>query len=561
MFLAASCLLAISLDPTQPSRYAPLAFVLLAAYTVHSLITLTLVRFGTASTPSFRFTIHAIDIVWPSLIGFFTEGPNSPFFALFTFVLLAAASRWGFQETMATAAATIVLLLIEVLVINPELARALEGRYTSNQLIMRALYLLIMGYLLGFLGEEEKQLRTETTGIARAVARAQAETGLLGAMRAVFDEALHMFGARAALLSVREERTGRAYLWEARRDHPSDDLDLVLSELDPTRREQYRFDAPGDVWHVFRGKGARRDVLYNLLAVDEEGKRRKDAVWTPPAAFLQARNFRTLLGAAINLGNEMSGCLLIFEPVPAPTRDAAVLFFQTLCHQVTPAVYSTYLTHRLRSRVGAVERARVARELHDGVIQALIGLEMQVDVMRRQIDTSPDDLAQDLTRIQAVLRQEVLSLRELMQQMKPVDLTPKQFLDFLASAVDRFGRDTGISAHFVTPLQEVSLPPRVCTELARVVQEALVNVRKHSGARNVLVRFEAQDGYWKLLVDDDGCGFDFLGCLTHAELEAAHKGPVVIKERVRSIGGELSVRSTPARGARLDIRIPQLGHG
>jgi signal transduction histidine kinase len=64
-----------------------------------------------------------------------------------------------------------------------------------------------------------------------------------------------------------------------------------------------------------------------------------------------------------------------------------------------------------------------------------------------------------------------------------------------------------------------------------------------------------------LVVDDDGHGFDFSGRLTQAELEAERKGPMIIKERVRSIGGELAVESTPGRGARLEIRIPQKGYG
>ena len=559
VFLAASSIVAIWLDPTQPSRYAPLAFGLLAAYALHSLVTLALVRYRGTSTSSFRFTIHAIDVAWPALIGFFTQGPNSPFIVLYIFVLLAAAYRWGFRETMGTAAATIVLLFLEALLISPGLAGVLEGRYTLNELIIRTLYLLIIGYLLGFIAEEEKFLRAETAGIARTMARVEAETGVLGTLRAVFDEVLFLFGARGALLSMREMSTDRTFLWEVRRDQPNQGLDVVLSELDPARREQYDFDAPGEVWHVFRSTRTRRDVLFDLFALDEKGTWRKDASWRPPEAFLQARTFRSLLGAAINLGSEWSGCLLMFEPDLVPTRDAAVQFFQTLCHQVTPAVYSRYLTRRLRSRAGAVERARVARELHDGVIQTLIGLEMEVDVLGRQANVSSLRLSQELSRVQEILHQEVLNLRELMQQMRPVDLTPKQLLDFLAYAVDRFRRDTGISARFVTLLQEVSLMPRVSNELARAAQEALVNVRKHSGARNVLVRFDAQDGYWKLVVDDDGRGFDFSGRLTHAELEAERKGPTIIMERVRSIGGELAIESTPGRGARLEIRVPQSG--
>ncbi|MDP2734650.1 MAG: hypothetical protein Q8P12_00410, partial [bacterium] len=82
-------------------------------------------------------------------------------------------------------------------------------------------------------------------------------------------------------------------------------------------------------------------------------------------------------------------------------------------------------------------------------------------------------------------------------------------------------------------------------------------VRRHSGAQNVIVGLNSQDGQWKLTVDDDGRGFPFAGHLSQAELDKARRGPVVIKERVRSVGGELTVDSIPGRGARLEITIPE----
>src|SRR4029077_17677374 len=131
---------------------------------------------------------------------------------------------------------------------------------------------------------------------------------------------------------------------------------------------------------------------------------------------------------------------------------------------------------------------RVARELHDGAVQSLIAMEMQVDVVRRQsaIDSSP--VTAELGRIQGLLREEVLKLRELMQQMKSLDVDSSNFLRFLEDTGERFQRETGISALFVSVLDNLDMPQRICRELARIVQEGLVNVRKHSAARHVLVR-------------------------------------------------------------------------
>lgn len=88
-----------------------------------------------------------------------------------------------------------------------------------------------------------------------------------------------------------------------------------------------------------------------------------------------------------------------------------------------------------------------------------------------------------------------------------------------------------------------------------------MNVRKHSGARTVLVRVSAPEGYWKFEIDDDGRGFGFAGRHSQADLEIGRKGPVVIKERVRAIGGTLAIESVPGQGARVEIWIPRNVHG
>ncbi len=232
---------------------------------------------------------------------------------------------------------------------------------------------------------------------------------------------------------------------------------------------------------------------------------------------------------------------------------------QNVLRQVTPALYSVYMFQAFRSRAGVTERARVARELHDTAIQSLISIEMQVDVLRRRAAGNPN-LSSELERIQDLLRLEVLNLRELMQTMRPIDIGPHQFLDFIAELVERFSRDTGIAVRFISELQEVNLPAATCRELARVVQESLVNIRKHSGAQAAVVRFGAQSGLWKLVVNDDGNGFPFSGRYTLRELDAMRRGPAVIKERVRAVGGDLVIESMPGQGSRLEITIPQKGY-
>jgi two-component system nitrate/nitrite sensor histidine kinase NarX len=130
----------------------------------------------------------------------------------------------------------------------------------------------------------------------------------------------------------------------------------------------------------------------------------------------------------------------------------------------------------------------------------------------------------------------------------------------LKDTVERFQRETGINARFVTDLDELDMPQRICREVLRIVQEGLVNVRKHSGARHALVRLASSGEKWTLTVEDDGKGFAFVGRYNQDQMEEAGKGPMIIKERVRLIAGELTVESNPGQGTRLEITVPRNGN-
>jgi signal transduction histidine kinase len=559
VFLAVTFLLAIWLRPTEASSYTPWAYGLMVAYVVYSISVLAWVRFRGDLRLTLRLVIHGVDMLLPPLVSLSTAESSSPFFIFNAFVLLEAAYRWGLPQTLATAGAEVLFYFSEAffLIFPPEVAGlSLVGRLELNRFVIRALYLVIMGYLMGQLGGQEKLQRAEVSEISRLVGKVQTEVGLRGALRVVLEELSRLFGSNRALLILRETATGRGFLWEGARENPSQELAVSPTELDTARLSEYLFDPPGQVWYA-----RRRGNFVDLRARDSAGKAMQNAAWSPPDGFLKSHEFRSVLGAAVDVRSEWSGSLLLLDPELGSGRETALRLLPMLSQQISPSIYNTFLVRRMRSRIGAVERARVARELHDGVIQSLIGMEMYVDVLRRKPEASSGQIETELGLIQTLLRLEIVNIRELMHQMKPPEFGPKELLDFLASTVDKFRQETGIAATFVCSLQEVPFASRVRTEVARIVQEALINVRKHSGARNVVVSLEPGDSFWKLAIDDDGCGFDFSGRLSHAELDVARKGPIIIRERGRSIEGELTVESRPGRGSRLEIDIPLKPYG
>jgi signal transduction histidine kinase len=129
----------------------------------------------------------------------------------------------------------------------------------------------------------------------------------------------------------------------------------------------------------------------------------------------------------------------------------------------------------------------------------------------------------------------------------------------LADAVERFRKETGIAAVFVPQAGEMDLPPRVCAEIVRIVQEALVNVRLHSGASRVAVGLTRDGASWNLSIEDDGRGLPASNGSWRYGTDAV-RAPSVIEERVHAIGGTLRLpQALAGTGARLEIAVARRG--
>ena len=550
VFLTVTALIALYLDSTEPTRYAGLAYAILDTYVIWAMVVWAITRRAQLSR-SIPNIVHALDITFPLVFMLFTAGPNSPFFSFLLFVLTASAFRWGLPKTVLTSVAVSLLIIGEAIVLSYGPHHWLVGVYEVNRFVIRISYLLTLGILVGYLGEEEKRWRAENATVGRLLANINSGSGLRAGMEYLLDELLRIFQAREAIIVLIESPSKRIYLWRLQNSGGY----ARSVEVEPELHRAYEIALPADAFYAHKGPHG-----WNWWAVDGNGRQTALQPNFDPSELLPEMGHSTSVSVAnLQMGAEWSGYVLLLDAVTGPAPADELRFIQTLIQQIAPALYSVFLIRRLRSRAGAIERARVARELHDGAIQTMIGVEMQLDVLRRQTEKISGERAvtERLEYLQELVRNQVFELRMLMQQMKPLEFRPGQVLDFMADMVDRFRRDSGIAAQFVTTLEEAEMPTRIARELVRIVQEALVNVHKHSRATTVQVRFGAEEGCWQLGIVDNGRGFNFSGTLTLADLDAARVGPGIIKERVRSLGGEMSVQSTPDKGSEILISVRQ----
>ena len=550
-FVAVASAVVVYLDPLTPTRHTQEAHLLLGVYLAVSLGILIRLRMQREVRPRVQTLVHGVDVLWAALVPLATEGDHAPLFIFFVFVVVAAAARWGFRKALASGGAVLAIVLVESAFVTP--AGSSPGAEV-NGFLVRAAYLIIAAALLGYVARQAKNLNAGSSVVARIVGKVQAEASLRTTLQIVAAELLDFFGGTRVLLAIEDTVSGRAFLWDADRQAIDGELTVRASELDGIERRPYLFAARATSWLAVRRSRPGANGPFHFVGLDDRGRRVDDAPSSLPDAWPSPRPVHAIVGVSVTLGDQYTGRVVLVGP--SDPGVGSLRLFQQLVQQIAPAVYGVHVAHLLRNRIGAVERVRIARELHDGVTQSLISAEMQIDVLRRRVEPEAPRVAREVARIQALLRQEVANLRDATQRLRSSQVGPKQLLRQLADEVDRFQRETGIRARFESDVSQVRLTPRTCREVVHIVQEGLSNVRRHSAAHHVLVRFSGGDGRWTLTLDDDGRGFPFAGRFEQEALDAMREGPQMIKERVRELCGQLVLRSAPGQGAHLEITFP-----
>jgi signal transduction histidine kinase len=565
--MATLCIGAAYLDPGFLGPHRTVTRGLFFAYGAYGVVYLITTRVQGGSR--WRLGVHATGVAVVCLVTLSTGGAHSPLLILYLLTLLAAAEGWGMRGTLLTAGACAIFLVESSLAFT---SLAVGG--SLGGLMAVSASLIVASYLLGYLAEEERRRHANALIISGLIGNALPEIGLSASIEGLLHSVRDYFDADQVRLVLRKVAGEEAFVWEAKRPNANEERLVRFSKLSDAERRAYFAILPEKVWRSVQERrprdleglrvvasrprvGSHRaspTAMGRFGALNDFGRDRLDmrVVGERHTLFV---DFSSLLAVSFAYQKKWFGRFLVYNSARGAFGKGDTRFLEDLVREVAPAIYYMYHLGRLRSRAQATERTRLAHELHDGLIQELVSLEMQTEVVRRHASGDPAHLLEEIGRLQELLRKGVLDLRERMQLLKPIEVDSSRLVKCLAETVDQFRREQPIAASFVADGDEVSLSPRVCSELVRILQEALVNIRKHSGARKALVRFGRENGTWKLVVEDDGCGFGFTGRLSLAELEAASLGPRVIRERIGSIGGELAIESVPGCGARLEISL------
>lgn len=206
----------------------------------------------------------------------------------------------------------------------------------------------------------------------------------------------------------------------------------------------------------------------------------------------------------------------------------------------------------------SAERARLARELHDWLLQSLTGVALDLQTLHKLIAHDPAKASLRIARIQdavAATQRELRALIEDLQLERGSGGEQPTLGDRLTGLVHRFRQqwDLQVSLDF-DPVVHLA-PDSVQSEVYALVAEAVANAAKHSGGTKVDVQVTRDEDGVHVKIEDDGRGFPFLGRFTLAQLVELKRGPVTLKERIQSLGGDMTVSSSTS-GVVVVTRIP-----
>lgn len=261
---------------------------------------------------------------------------------------------------------------------------------------------------------------------------------------------------------------------------------------------------------------------------------------------------KDFLGMPIRHGEEVLGALYLANrrgPGGFGPEDERLLAI--LAAHVAIALTNARLYERTRELTLIEERQRVARDLHDAVAQKLFSLRLTADAAAALAELDPGKATAELATVRRLAAEAADELRQVVIELRPADLTGDGLPAVLGKQVDVLNRVGGTAVTLVVDGWR-RLPIEQEEAVLRVAQEALHNAMRHAAASSITVRLSAADSRAELVVEDNGVGFD-----VSAATRGAHRlGLASMRERARTAGGRLSVRSRPRGGTIVTLEVP-----
>jgi signal transduction histidine kinase len=541
--IASSGFITFVISPLSPVGREALNMAL-GWYVVYSFLVLAMVWAPARFATGWDVAVHCFDLIAFSVLLLMTAAESSPFYVYFIFLVVCGTLRWQWWGALWTAVVAILVYgavsWYAVTILGP---RAFEW----NALVIRSVNVGVVAVLVGYLGAYQHRHQREVGQLASWPRKIPADDRAL--ISEILNEASKILDSPRVLLAWEEPGDGCLNL-------------AALSDGAVVRHREKNVAFDSIVLPTFRARSfsaadaadAHGVVLYG------SGNSFKQRRCSPIHASIQQRFQIHSVQSWLLDGEIIRGRLLCLDRTG--TRVDDLMFGEVVARHAVSRLDSLHLLKRLQEAAAVDERLRLARELHDSLLQSVAGSAMQLLAARRLLDAQPDAAREQLKEVQAQLERGELEMRSFIGGLRPLPLfTPivgvalRQRLDQLRQRIER---EWDIKVKMNVAPDAEDWPETIATDVYRLVQEAMLNAARHADASLIEVGITAPGGPC-IEVTDDGHGFPFQGNYDLRALNEMKVGPLTLRERVADLHGDLHLKSSDS-GTGLLIRLPAV-HG
>jgi signal transduction histidine kinase len=479
------------------------------------------------------------------------------FFALFP--ILTAALRFPWVISLLVAMVIVVGCGSACYVIAPDTSWPDLLPFAASSLI-----LVLAALISGLVGAKIKGIiahkrRLEEEAELRKLHTVQEHSRVIFELASMLSATLSYNKVLRAMLEVGE--AGMRELGQLDSAHVSmvmlfgqNDLRIVASRHLP----------PRDQNAVFYGK---KGVLAQALATAEAVIAHDPATDPELGQLIMMHSCCQAIVVPLRAGFESFGVVVFGSTRPDTYTDDHQELLIAICNQAIVALQNAQLYQSLmeeKERIVEVEedaRKKLARDLHDGPTQSIAAIAMRLNYLRMLLDREPDvqQTAEELARIEDLARRTTKEIRHMLFTLRPLILETQGLQAALEQSISKLAETDPIPIHLeAAPEIDRLLDQNVQGVVFYVIEEAILNARKHAEAENVWVRLYVQDSTFVAEVDDDGCGFDVDSVQVRYD-ERGSLGMINMHERAELIGGTLRVASAAGEGTQVTLTVPLHG--
>jgi signal transduction histidine kinase len=513
---AVFAVLAVYLDPIQPAPFLVESQVTLGLYMAFSLL-LVIFPVRKALDSPLHLGIHIIDVAILGFLAFLTNELSSPFFSFSPFILLAMTLRWGLKgAVMGAVALQLVLIIVGV----PDLD---DGQSELNVFIMRSTYFMVAAVMLGYLGAYREHHRKRLAQLAHWPF--DAITGdRLSWLRGLCNHAAGVLGDPSLLVIWRdqEEDVGSVAYWlkgELRLIEVRDAAFWCQHDPEPPMLAPYRGETP-------------------MVSDDEVGGIFRDL----PELAAEVRDPSNYVCSAAFSSVRYRGRVFVINPACHPDECGSLT--EIIAMKFRSELGRLALMQQTTEAARAEERARLARDLHDSILQDLTAASLKLKFITKSVSKEAKANVVDVNslvfNLQQRIRQFVDDQRSVHQyETEPLDQT-------LLGLVTLLGQQWDCRIDVVVDPPNLDVHKSMQHEIMQLVSEATANSVRHGKATRVRIEVVRVDGGIELEISDNGSG-------TASNVEP--KRPLSLSARVNELKGNLTICGA-SPGLSLRIALP-----